>query len=172
VAAAAGLAAASLAATVAATTSSAAAAGTTYPTVQNIGPRFTVAGGASVLPTTQTVPHWHGSFVDGLNGQTYGYNMVGADPSTGTSTTVGTEIIPLNFSFAADNGQGFSGDQAASWSSQSPIFRPTALPSGETAQYLDAVMRSEFNKIGTGYGVQLAETMLPTQTITTPAGTC
>jgi hypothetical protein len=168
VAAAAGLAAASLAATVAATTSSAAAAGTTYPTVQNIGPRFTVAGGASVLPTTQTVPHWHGSFVDGLNGQTYGYNMVGADPSTGTSTTVGTEIIPLNFSFAADNGQGFSGGQAASWSSQSPIFQPTALPSGETAQYLNAVMRSEFNKIGTGYGVQLTQTMLPTQTITVP----
>src|SRR5580700_2108918 len=77
-------------------------------------------------------------------------------------------VIPLNFSFAADNGQGFGGNQVASAASNSPIFRPTALPSGETAQYLNAVMRSEFNKIGTGYGVQLAETMLPTQTITVP----
>jgi hypothetical protein len=172
VAAAAGLAAASVAgsaASAAGATGRTAAAGASYPIVQNIGPRFTVAGGASVLPTTQTVPHWHGSFVDGLNGQTYGFNMVGADPSPGASTTVNTEIIPLNFSFAADNGAGFGGSQTASWASQSPIFQPTALPSGETAQYLDAVMRSEFNKIGTGYHVQLNDTgILPAQTITVP----
>ena len=39
-------------------------------------------GGAEVLPTTRTVPHWWGSTVDPNNGVTYGYNMVGADPNT------------------------------------------------------------------------------------------
>lgn len=145
------------------------APGANYPVAQNIGPRFTVAGGASVLPTTRTVPHWHGSFVDGANGNTYGYNMVGADPHSGSPATVKTEIIPLSFSFAADNGAGYSGTKAASWAAQSPIFQPTALPSGESAQYLDGVMRSEFSKIGTGYHTLLDNTStLPTQTITVP----
>jgi hypothetical protein len=169
IAAAAGLAAA---AAVAAATGAAAATGSAsakYPVVSNVGPRFTVAGGASVLPTTQTVPHWHGSFVDGANGQTYGFNMVGTDPGTRTSTAVDSEIIPLNFSFAADHGAGFGAGQAASWAAQSPIFQPTALPSGETAQYLDAVMRSEFSKIGSGYHVRLANAgILAARTITVP----
>jgi hypothetical protein len=171
VAAAAGLAAAAVAASAASATAATGtklAAKASYPVVSNIGPRFTVAGGASVLPTTQTVPHWHGSFTDGLNGQTYGFNMVGTDPSTTSSTTVSTEIIPLNFSFAADKGLGFSGGQVASWAAESPIFQPTALPSGETTQYLDAVMRSEFNKIGSGYHVLLSTSTLAAQTISVP----
>ncbi len=141
-----------------------------YPVHKLGGPRYTVDGGASVLNTTKTVPHWHGSFVDGVNGQTYGFNMVGANPSTGSPTTVNAEVIPLNFSFAADNGQTFSGSQVSSWMQQSPIFQPAALPSGGTAQYLDAVMRSEFNKIGTGYHVRLNDTgTLPAKTLTVPA---
>jgi hypothetical protein len=168
-----GLAAATLAATAATAGAAPHTAGTKYPTVQNIGPRYTVAGGAAVLPTTQTVPHWHSSFVDGLNHQTYGFNMVGADPSNDTSTTVPTVIIPLSFTFAADNGQGFSGGTVASDAAKSPIYTPTAMPTtacGETEQYLDAVMRCEFGKAGTssGYGVQLTETMLPAQTINVP----
>src|SRR5436305_350759 len=39
-------------------------------------------GGADVLPTTRTIPHWWGSTVDPHNGVTYGYNMVGANPYT------------------------------------------------------------------------------------------
>jgi hypothetical protein len=140
-----------------------------YPVVQNIGPRYTTTGGASVLPTTMTVAHWHGSFVDGLNGQTYGFNMVGADPSSDTATAVKTEIIPVNFSFAADGGAGFGGAQTAQWVSQSPIFAPTTLLSGQNAQYLDDVMRSEFNRLGSGYHVTLTNTaMLPTKTVTVP----
>src|SRR5881392_193750 len=42
----------------------------------------TTVGGASVLSTTRTVPHWWGSTLDPSNGITYGYNMVGADPNT------------------------------------------------------------------------------------------
>lgn len=158
-----------VAASAGAATAKSASSGTKYPVVQNIGPRYTTSGGASVLNTTETVPHWHGSFVDGINGQTYGFNMVGTNPSSLTATTVKTEIIPVNFSFAADNGAGFDGTQAASWVTQSPIFTPTALPS-ETTQYLDAIMRSEFNKIGTGYHVTLDNTAtLPVQTISVPA---
>lgn len=146
-----------------------ASSGSSYPVLQGIGPRYTTSGGANVLPTTQTVAHWHGSFVDGLNGSSYGFNMVGADPSSGVATTVSTEIIPVNFEFAADNGYELAGGQEASAVTQSPIFVKTALPSGETAQYLDAVMRSEFNKIGSGYHVTLSSpATLPTQTIVVP----
>ena len=41
----------------------------------------TTIGGASVLPTTRTIPHWFGSALNPNNGVTYGYNMVGADPN-------------------------------------------------------------------------------------------
>ena len=42
----------------------------------------TTMGGADVLPTTRTIPHWWGSTLDPSNGVTYGYNMVGANPNT------------------------------------------------------------------------------------------
>ena len=41
-----------------------------------------VEGGATVLQTTRTIPHWWGSTLDPSNGVTYGYNMVGADPNS------------------------------------------------------------------------------------------
>src|SRR5215470_10899869 len=44
-------------------------------------PLTTTVGGATVLPTTQTVQHWFGSTLDPQNGVTYGYNIVGADPN-------------------------------------------------------------------------------------------
>jgi hypothetical protein len=59
----------------------------------------TTVGGAVVLPTTQTVPHWFGSTLDPNDGITYGYNMVGADPNNcsgaGCDVTVTVDIIPL-----------------------------------------------------------------------------
>jgi hypothetical protein len=165
--AAAGAAAIATALAAAPTASATAAARATYPVVQNLGPRFTTEGGASVLPTTRTVPTWHGSFVDGVNGQSYGYNMVGSPPAGGGSTTVAAEIIPLNVGFAADGGYAL-GAPPASWVAGSPIFVPAPLPSGETAQYLDGVMRSEFNQIGTGYHVQLTANPLPAVSITVP----
>jgi hypothetical protein len=57
-------------------------------------------GGADVLPTTKTVPHWFGTTTNPDNGITYGYNMVGADPNTcsgsACSTTIQTDITPIN----------------------------------------------------------------------------
>src|SRR6267378_803699 len=59
----------------------------------------TTVGGASVLPTTRTVPHWFGSTLDVHNGVTYGYNMVGADPNNcfgaECSVTIEADITPL-----------------------------------------------------------------------------
>jgi hypothetical protein len=148
----------------------AAAAGrASFPIVHNLSPRFTTEGGAPVLRTTRTVANWHGSFVDGLNGQTYGYNMVGSPPESGSSTTVTAEIIPLNLSFAADGGLELDASQEADWVEESPIFVPTPMPSVEQAQYLDAVMRSEFNQIGSGYHVLLTtSTPLPAESLTVP----
>ena len=42
----------------------------------------TTVGGATVLPTTRTVAHWHGTSLNPVDGVTYGYNMVGADPNS------------------------------------------------------------------------------------------
>ena len=149
-------------------TGAAAAGRMSYPVLQNVGPRYTTAGGAAVLPTTRTVPHWNGSFVDGADGQTYGYNMVGTPPAGSGSTTVGVDLIPLNVSFTADGGWALDASTETSWVEASPIFTPTPMPSGETAQYLDAVMRSEFNQIGSGYHVQLSPNILPAASITVP----
>ena len=157
-----------------ASTASAAQA-TSLPVLHGLSARTTVVGGASVLATTRTVPHWHGSFVDGVNGQTYGYNMVGADPSTSTATNIRTEIIPLQFTFNAFPGVVPSGDvsQMASWVAESPIFTAQSFPSEptESLQFEDAVMRSEFDQVGSSnYHVSLSNTaVLPTVTIAVPS---
>ena len=74
----------------------------------------TTIGGASVLPTTRTVPHWWGSTLDSHNGVTYGYNMVGADPNncsgSDCSVTVEADITPLivnidGLTFSGNNSQ-------------------------------------------------------------------
>ena len=57
-------------------------------------------GGADVLPTTRTVAHWWGATLDPNNSITYGYNMVGADPSTCSgaqcSVTIEADIVPIS----------------------------------------------------------------------------
>ena len=59
----------------------------------------TTVGGATVLPTTRTVAHWHGTSLNPSDGVTYGYNMVGADPNncsgSACSTTIQADITPL-----------------------------------------------------------------------------
>ena len=147
-----------------------AGAATPYPVIKINGPRFTTTGGANPLPTDRTVPHWHGSFTDGANNNPYGFNMVGSDPSTNGATTVNTEVIPLNFVFQGSGNSELYGTGASNVVEQSPMFANTPLPSGENTQYLDGVMRSEFNKIGTGYHTTLNNTAtLPAQTIVVPA---
>ena len=148
-------------------------------------PLYTTVGGASPLPTDRTVPHWSGSFTDPTNGVTYGYNMVGnGDPRLDQSTTtVPTEIIPLNFTFST--GQTFNGSDTTtaiinspvfgnlSWSSAkvTPTGKAQALSAAGTTQLEDATMRSQFNQVGRSrYHLLLGTpSVLPTQTLAVPA---
>jgi hypothetical protein len=183
-----GIAAAAAAATVAlvVTAPSAGAASAALPTKDPGTPQFTTVGGAAPLPTEATVPHWHGAFTDPTNGTTYGYNMVGTDPfhSPGSST-IPTDIIPLNISFAANAGQSLNGSDRVESTVSSPIFQkadytsvsdssggPGILsPGNDGVQYEDAIMRSQFNLTGSSaYHVKLGQpTVAPSVSITVPA---
>ena len=138
----------------------------------------TTVGGAEVLNTTLTVPHWFGSTLDPNNGITYGYNIVGADPNNcsgaGCDVTVSVDIIPLN---VIVDGESFNGTDVLAATLASPIFAlndygsvpfATALGSfpndpfliqgpggvlsqndaGNQLQLQDAIMRAEFNQTG------------------------
>jgi hypothetical protein len=157
--------------------------------------RFATAG--SVTPTygARTIPHWSFTYTDPTNGQSYTATMVGTDPRQGGSTTVTTEIVPLEFSFV-DGGQDVSAinelygytthplnwvaDPTAGGSSSdvartlaSPIFQDNTYPAdlgGDRGQYGDAFMRAQFNKIGSTYHVQLHNAaVMPKQTFAVPA---
>lgn len=148
----------------------------------NLKPLFTHVGGADPQATDQTVPHWFGTFTDPTNGKSYGYNMVGVDPATNGSSTVPVDIIPINFSFAANNGFELNGADVVDRTIASPIFAtndystttnstggPGPLSAGNVGQYEDAVMRSQFNKVGSGYHLRLGTpTVWDTQTFNVP----
>jgi hypothetical protein len=155
-----------------------------------MSPKFTTVGGAVPLATDKTVAHWHSQFTDPTNGVTYGYNMVGADPyTTNGTTTVGVDVIPLNFAFAANGGFALNGSDVVAATINSPVFQnadytstafttnqhylPVAggpLSAGNSnVQYGDAMMRSQFNKTGTSYHLTLgAPTVWSPVTIAVP----
>jgi hypothetical protein len=138
----------------------------------------TTVGGASVLPTTRTIPHWWGSTLNPNNGVTYGYNMVGADPyncsSAACSVTIEADITPVIVNI---DGLTFSGEDVLTATLASPQFAlndygftpfataagafPNApafirgpggiLSQGDAGNQLqleDATMRAQFNKAG------------------------
>jgi hypothetical protein len=140
--------------------------------------KTTTDGGASVLPTTRTVPHWFGSSLDPNNGITYGYNMVGSNPNTctgsGCSTTVTVDVTPLIVNVG---GLTFDGSAVLGATLASPLFAlnnygttPAATAAGafpnapafirgpggvlsqgdagNQLQLEDATMRAQFNKTG------------------------
>ena len=129
-------------------------------------------GGASPLATSRTVRHWSGQTTNPVDGVTYRYNMVGADPSTDGSAVIGVDIIPLDVNVG---GQSFAASGSAAALVASPIFQngnysSTAaatkanstrgaggqLSSGnDGVQLLDATMRAQFNKVGTDYHLVL-----------------
>ena len=86
-------------------------------------PQTSVIGGATVLSTTRTVQHWFEQTADPIDGVTYGYNMVGADPTscTGTacSVTIQADITPVN---VVVDGQTFDATQLINPLLASPIF--------------------------------------------------
>ena len=138
----------------------------------------TTIGGARVLQTTRTVPHWFGSTLNPNNGVTYGYDMVGADPNncsgSGCDVTVSVDLIPLN---VIVQGESFNGSDVVDATLASPLFAlndygstpfataPGAFPNfpqlirgpggvlsqndaGNQLQLEDATMRAQFSKTG------------------------
>jgi hypothetical protein len=174
-------------------TSAAFAAGGTAKA--DVSAKFLTEGGVApqFLANARTIPHWTFQYTDPTNGVTYPITIVGSDPRANGSTTVHTVIVPLKMNFVA-GGQdtsalddlGYAGFRATplthtfDGSSRvqdvlgSPIFGESfttpSIMGGDTAQVGDAFMRAQFNKIGTGYHVKLAnDAVLPTQTIDVPA---
>ena len=75
---------------------------TSIPVIQDsqLQANFTeIGGGADVLPTMRTIPHWWGSTTNPNDGITYGYNMVGSDPNNcsgaACDTTIQADITPV-----------------------------------------------------------------------------
>ncbi|HEX9032087.1 MAG TPA: hypothetical protein VF834_09605, partial [Streptosporangiaceae bacterium] len=155
----------------------------------SLQPTTVTMGGASVLPTTRTVAHWFGTALNPDNGITYGFNMVGADPSSNASTTITTDITPIIVNVG---GMTFDGTKVVTPTLDSPVFalndytstsfvtRPVAqggrftaggpLLSGNTSVQLeDATMRAQFNKSGTNYHVLLNPVVHPAITINVPS---
>lgn len=147
----------------------------------------TFGGGASPEEQARTVRHWFGRTVNPVNGVTYGYNMVGFNPQTNRSATIGVDVIPLDLTVG---GRTFSGSNLAPAVLASPLFqagdytvaaRATSatggsgvggpLSAGNTGvQLLDATMRTQFDKVGTNYHVILDPTVLNAAALTVPVG--
>jgi hypothetical protein len=138
----------------------------------------TVEGGADVLPTTRTIPHFFGSTADPHNGVTYGWNMAGADPNhcsgSACDVTIEVDVTPLIVNVG---GRTFSGNDVLAATLASPQFAtnnygstPAATAAGSfpnapalirgpggllsqadagiPLQLQDATMRAQFNKTG------------------------
>jgi len=158
-------------------------------------PGFTEDGSVTPLADAKTVEHWGGSFTDPTNGQTYQFTMVGKAPSTNGSSTTPTDIIPVRIVFDANNGYALDGTSKAAAVAASPLFTSHdystvpgytvdngdgydrnsgtsgKLSKGNSGQLEDATMRSQFNKVGTGYHVLLGQpTLHPTITLEVPIG--
>lgn len=151
-----------------------------HPLYTRLLPHLKAEVGPPVTPLTT----WNGTFT--YKSKTYKYNMVGTAPSTGTSTTVPTFIIPIALQYKTSSGATtFSpltklsnGRTAVTNTIASPIFQNMdwVTPDGTdlgTTQYEDAFQRGNF--WGTvssqpGYHVLLGKpTVVPQIVLPVPA---
>jgi hypothetical protein len=109
-----------------------------------------------VAPPPASLQSWNGSFT--YSGKTYSYNMVGAAPSTNSSVTVTTYIIPVKITITARNGSKTvfdpshvlsNGNTVTTNTLTSPLFDSTTnyTQGGVnlgTTQYIDAYQRGNF----------------------------
>jgi hypothetical protein len=141
-----------------------------------VGQDFGVVPGAQPQAATTTIPTWRDTFTDPTDGVTYSVDIVGNEdprtPGAGT-TTIPTEIIPVDLSFDANGGQSFNGSDVTQAVVNSPIFQPadySAFSNNTGVQYEDAVMRSQFNQVGASpFHLVLQPTVLPALEIHVPA---
>src|ERR1022692_4525416 len=131
-------------------------------------------------PPAASLPSWNGSFTYG--GSNYTYNMVGTAPSSNTSTTITTYIIPVKIVITARNGSKTTfdpshvlsnGNSVTTNTVDSPIFDSTTTYTQGgvdvgTTQYIDAFQRANFwgtVKSNTNYHLLLGATALAEQTL-------
>jgi hypothetical protein len=109
-----------------------------------------------VATPAASLQSWNGSFT--FSGTTYNYNMVGAAPSTNSTATITTFIIPVKIVITARNGTKTTFDPSHVLSNgntvtnntlQSPIFDSTTTYTQGgvnvgTTQYIDAYQRANF----------------------------
>ena len=150
-----------------------------------------IGGGSQPLPTDRTIPHWFGQTTDPHDGITYGYSMVGADPSCNCSTTIQADITPLIVNVGGLTFDGTSVVQATLASPQFELNDYGSTPAatsgaanvprgaggvlsqgdaGNQLQLEDATMRAQFNQTGaSNYHVILHPNVMPAVTINVPA---
>lgn len=133
-----------------------------------------------IAPPPASLQSWNGSFT--YNGSNYSYNMVGTAPSTNTSTTITTYIIPVKIVITARNGSKTTFDPSHVLSNgntvttntvDSPIFDSTTTYTQGgvdvgTTQYIDAFQRANFwgtVKSNPNYHLLLGATVLAEQTL-------
>ena len=134
----------------------------------------------AVPPPATSLPSWNGSFVSG--GTTYNYNMVGTAPSSNSSTTITTYIIPVKIVITGRNGKKTTfdpshvlsnGNTVTTNTTTSPIFDSTTTYTQGgvdvgTTQYVDAFQRANFwgtVSSNPNYHVLLGATVLAEQTL-------
>lgn len=107
--------------------------------VQNVG-----------LPTAQTAGlSFYTANYTALGGRQLPFNIVGANPTLGASTTtVTTMVVPLRILFASAGGLGLDATAAADSLPASPIFAAADYSTGGTdlgvTQYGDALLRAQY----------------------------
>ena len=96
-------------------------------------------GGAPVENTTDTIPHWAGSSLNPVDGVTYGYNMVGANPydcaGSACSSTVQVDITPITVNVG---GTTFKGSDSLPALLASPVFVGSDFGSTPLATHVHA----------------------------------
>src|SRR5579863_10018110 len=157
------------------------------PSDENARPMYTVLAPhlrSDIAPPPASLQTWNGSFI--YNGTNYSYNMVGTAPSTNTSTTVTTYIIPVKIVITPRKGAKTTfdpshvlstGNSVTTQTVISPIFNSTTTYTQGgvdvgTTQYEDAFQRANFwgtVKTDTSYHVLLGgPTVLTEQTLSPP----
>ncbi|HWH56460.1 MAG TPA: hypothetical protein VN682_02455 [Terriglobales bacterium] len=137
-----------------------------------------------ILAASTPLQTWNGSF--SYAGKTYSYNMVGTKPSSNTSATVTTYVIPIRIVITSRTGvkttydpntvpPNTGGKTAVANTVASPIFKSVVnFTSGGTSmgttQYIDAYQRANFWGTGdTGSHLLLGgPTVLETVTLSPP----
>ncbi|HZP25028.1 MAG TPA: hypothetical protein VFB04_16405 [Terriglobales bacterium] len=130
------------------------------------------------LPPAPNLPTWNGSFTYG--GHNYTYNMVGTSPSSNSSTTITTYIIPVKIVITSGGSQYTydpqhvlsNGKTVVQNTTSSPLFQNLTYVQGGvnvgTTQYEDAYQRANFwgtVQNAQSYHVLLSPTVLAEQTL-------